>query len=89
MAVVTKQYEEITCDICGEEANGHWFAEEYLNGNIFAEPSCPIDLCEVHMEFYALEFSDKYMRIRGEGHDEKENKELISKMKMYWHEINR
>lgn len=81
MAQVKKEIIENICDVCGEEADGHWNSIEYLNDRIFAEYSCPVDLCQKHMTDFALYFSNQYKEERYESYDEKKKEELIEKLK--------
>lgn len=85
MAVNTKQIEECVCDVCGGHADGTWFEVTHLNGDVYAEMSCPIDLCQKHMEIFARWFTN-YAYERGYGQS-KSNEELIKKMKEKIEEI--
>lgn len=80
MAVKTIQVEEYLCDVCGGHADGTWYEVTHLNGEVYAEMSCPIDLCKKHMKVFASQFSNHAF----ERYDEKGNtEELIRKMKHY------
>lgn len=77
---VNKTIEEVYCDVCENEADGQYSSVGYLNGEIYAECYCPIDLCKEHMRIFALYFSSyEYERYDGSGHVNK--KELIEKIK--------
>lgn len=65
MAVITKEYEERVCDVCGQKADGEFNGTEYLNGQVYIEYGCPLDLCEEHMEVYVYNFSNEYYLTRG------------------------
>lgn len=70
------------CDICEYEADGEYSSQVYLNGEIYAECYCPVDLCKKHMRIFALYFSNyEYERYDGSEHINKE--ELIEKMKNF------
>jgi hypothetical protein len=43
----TKNYK--ICDICGKKADGEFSRTTYLNGEVFREDYCPLDLCKNHM----------------------------------------
>lgn len=80
MAQVIREVEEFVCDICGEHADGEYYEVTYLNGSVFAEMYCPLDLCKNHMKVFASQFSNHaYERYDDKGSME----ELIRKMKHY------
>lgn len=80
MAQVIREVEECVCDICGENADGEYYDVSYLNGSVFLEMYCPIDLCKKHMRVFASEYSNyAYERYDGKGDTEK----LIKKMELY------
>lgn len=78
MAQVTKEVQEVVCDICGNKADGEFNEVTYLNGEVYAEMYCPIDLCKHHMKVFASQFSH-YAYERHGGNSDTE--ELIIKMK--------
>ncbi|MCE5702221.1 hypothetical protein JL799_02540 [Staphylococcus pseudintermedius] len=80
MARLTKEVSEVVCDICGEEADGEFYELTYLNGEVYAEIYCPVDLCKHHMKVFASQFSH-YAYERHGGNSDTE--ELIIKMKNY------
>ncbi|RAI79683.1 hypothetical protein BFS35_011090 [Macrococcoides goetzii] len=85
MAVKTIEVEEYICDVCGGYADGSWFEVTHLNGEVYAEMSCPIDLCQEHMGIFARWFTS-YAYERGCGQTTS-NDELIKKMKKKVEEI--
>ncbi|WP_438464741.1 hypothetical protein [Staphylococcus pseudintermedius] len=80
MARLTKEVQEVVCDICGNKADGEFNEVTYLNGEVYAEMYCPIDLCKHHMKVFASQFSH-YAYERHGGNSDTE--ELIIKMKNY------
>lgn len=80
LARLTKEVQEVVCDICGNKADGEFNEVTYLNGEVYAEMYCPIDLCKHHMKVFASQFSH-YAYERHGGNDNPE--ELIRKMKRY------
>ncbi|QSN68472.1 hypothetical protein JTZ62_04770 [Mammaliicoccus sciuri] len=79
MAVKQTIVEEVICDVCGEKADGHWSSVEMLNGELWAEMFCPLDLCESHMRIFAIDFTE-YAEERYE--QSRVNKEeLVKKIK--------
>ncbi|EGQ4408749.1 hypothetical protein [Staphylococcus pseudintermedius] len=80
MARLTKEVSEVVCDICGNKADGEFYELTYLNGEVYAEIYCPIDLCKHHMKVFASQFSH-YAYERHGGNSDTE--ELIIKMKNY------
>ncbi|HCT0310894.1 TPA: hypothetical protein LQN95_002414, partial [Staphylococcus pseudintermedius] len=56
MARLTKEVQEVVCDICGNEADGEFYELTYLNGEVYAEMYCPIDLCKHHMKLFVSQF---------------------------------
>lgn len=80
LARLTKEVQEVVCDICGNKADGEFNEVTYLNGEVYAEMYCPIDLCKHHMKLFVSQFSHyAYERYDGKGSTE----ELIRKMKNY------
>ncbi len=80
LARLTKEVSEVVCDICGNKADGEFYELTYLNGEVYAEIYCPIDLCKHHMKVFASQFSH-YAYERHGGNSDTE--ELIIKMKNY------
>lgn len=80
MARVTREVQEVVCDICGNKADGKFYEVTYLNDEVFAEMYCPIDLCKHHMKVFATHFSnDAYERYDEKGDTER----LIKRMKHF------
>lgn len=46
------------CDICGQPADGDFFSTSYLNGEVYREYNCGLDLCKHHMRQWAEGFVD-------------------------------
>ncbi|EGQ4350782.1 hypothetical protein EHR33_04325 [Staphylococcus pseudintermedius] len=78
MAQVTKEVQEVVCDICGNKADGDFYEVTYLNGEVYAEMYCPIDLCKHHMKLFVSQFSHYAYERHGSNSD---TEELIRKMK--------
>lgn len=74
---------DFSCDVCGDIAStsGGWYSVEYLNDEVFAEYSCPIDLCEKHMSVFARQYSDVYKSERYDKISDKMKEKLIASMK--------
>ncbi len=78
MAQVTKEVQEVVCDICGNKADGEFNEVTYLNGEVYAEMYCPIDLCKHHMKVFVSQFSHYAYERHGSNSN---TEELIRKMK--------
>ncbi|HHW5132145.1 TPA: hypothetical protein ACU26U_000219 [Staphylococcus pseudintermedius] len=78
MAQVTKEVQEVVCDVCGNKADGEFYEITYLNGEIYAEMYCPVDLCKHHMKVFASQFSHYAYERHGSNSN---TEELIRKMK--------
>ena len=46
------------CDICGQPADGDFSSTSYLNGEVYREYSCGLDLCKFHMRQWAEHYVD-------------------------------
>ncbi|EJO7115399.1 hypothetical protein [Staphylococcus pseudintermedius] len=80
MARLTKEVQEVVCDICGNKADGEFYELTYLNGEVYAEVYCPIDLCKHHMKLFVSQFSHYAYERHGSNSN---TEELIRKMKCY------
>lgn len=78
MAQVTKEVQDVVCDICGNKADGEFNEVTYLNGEVYAEMYCPIDLCKHHMKVFVSQFSHYAYERHGSNSN---TEELIRKMK--------
>ncbi|HDK5720231.1 TPA: hypothetical protein PTC14_002542, partial [Staphylococcus pseudintermedius] len=72
MARLTKEVQEVVCDICGNKADGEFNEVTYLNGEVYAEMYCPIDLCKHHMKVFASQFSHYAYERHGGNSDTEE-----------------
>ncbi|PXA39344.1 hypothetical protein DD918_12920, partial [Staphylococcus pseudintermedius] len=64
--------------ICGNKADGEFNEVTYLNGEVYAETYCPVDLCKHHMKLFVSQF----IHYAYERHGSNSNtEELIRKMK--------
>ena len=68
------------CDVCEDPAVGSWSSTEYLNGDVFLEGKCPLDLCEYHMRIWATSFSETMIE-RGENISEIKKLSIVNLIK--------
>lgn len=80
-----KTIEVALCDICGKEADGHWYMtvnslDTLYSGGVSGEYSCPLDLCKEHMRHYdnIVQSTIKYTTERYDGTPKEDD---LSKLK--------
>lgn len=85
--MITKQEIQVClCDVCGEVADGNYHTTSYLNGDVCAETSCPIDLCKKHMNIWANNMRHTERERYDDKISEEERNKLIKEIKdhSYW-----
>lgn len=75
MAILETTIQETVCDVCGKKADGQYFTVGHLNGDIYFETSCPLDLCKEHMELFASKYS--YLEYERGSDDFEEKKQQL------------